>query len=44
MLHEELTGKVLKACFDVDLNAVQVEVGLLVNFGSNRLEYRRLHK
>jgi len=45
LLYEEITKKILEACFEVinELGA-GIEVGLLVNFGRSKIEFHRLRK
>ena len=43
LLYEDLTRKILEACFEVS-NELGMDVGLLVNFGTPKIEYRRLER
>ena len=50
MQHDILTGKIIRCAMNVHkalgnnyLEAYKMEIGLLINFGSKSLEFKRIH-
>jgi hypothetical protein len=48
LLHEEITKEIIGAAFEVhrillnELKATGIKVGLLINFGRTKVEYKRM--